>query len=250
MNIEFIITRYREYIDWIQFIPKHVNKIYIYNKGDNSNLFKSYIPDEDMVAKLEIIPLDNIGRIDHTLVYHILNHYTELPDLLVNLPGTVMMSERKGRYFTMIARRLNKIITNYKGFYAPRFFKVSNNYNYNINDYVPEGICNRNGNPLIKSTYVDFQDWKVSVVDSRPIKYVCMRGMFAVGRDNILHIDKALYERLLESLSVGDNIENGHFAERIWAHLFRQYSFDNFVLPVKELAASPQPEVKVEVLVK
>jgi hypothetical protein len=198
-----------------------------------------------MVAKLEILPLDNIGRIDHTLVYHILNHYSNLPDLLVNLPGTVMMSERKGRYFTMIARRLGKIITNYKGFYAPRFIKVGSKFNYNIDKYVPEGICNRNGNPLIKSTYADFQDWKVSLIDSRPIKYVCMRGMFAVGKENILHIDKAIYERLLESLSVGDNIENGHFAERIWAHLFRQYAFDNFVAPGKEQSNGSQQQVSV-----
>ena len=53
-----------------------------------------------------------------------------------------------------------------------------------------------------------------------------MRGMFAVCKENILHIKKEIYTNLLESLSVGDNIENGHFAERIWAHLFRQYSFD------------------------
>ena len=56
--------------------------------------------------------------------------------------------------------------------------------------------------------------------------YVSMRGMFVVNKENILHIPKQIYENLLKSLSVGDNIENGHFAERIWAHLFRQYSFD------------------------
>ena len=58
------------------------------------------------------------------------------------------------------------------------------------------------------------------------MRYVSMRGMFIVCKENILHIDKKIYTNLLESLSVGDNIENGHFAERIWAHLFRQYSFD------------------------
>jgi hypothetical protein len=132
--------------------------------------------------------LENIGRIDHTFTYHILKYYSSLPDLLVNLPGTVMMSERKGRYFTMITRRLNKIKSGYKGFYAPRFIKVGSKFNYNIDKYVPEGICNRNGNPLIKSTHIDFQDWKVSLIDSRPMKYVCMRGMFAVCKENILHL--------------------------------------------------------------
>jgi hypothetical protein len=59
------------------------------------------------------------------------------------------------------------------------------------------------------------------------MRYIAMRGMFAVCRENILHIDKQIYQNIIESLSVGDNIENGHFAERIWAHLFRQYSFDS-----------------------
>ena len=39
---------------------------------------------------------------------------------------------------------------------------------------------------------------------------------------NIQFINKEVYQNLLTSLSVGDNIENGHFTERIWAHLFTQ----------------------------
>ena len=49
-----------------------------------------------------------------------------------------------------------------------------------------------------------------------------MRGIFIVFRENIKHISKDVYDRLIVSLSVGDNIENGHFTERIWAHLFTQ----------------------------
>jgi hypothetical protein len=137
------------------------------------------------------------------------------------------MSEKNGKYFSAINRSLKNLDTYYKGFFAPRFKKVSSNFNYTISNYEPEGICNRNnGNFFVKSEFKDFQTWKDQVIDTRPIKYVCMRCMFAVNKNNILHINKEVYERLLKSLSVGDNIENGHFAERIWAHLFRQYSFD------------------------
>jgi hypothetical protein len=224
---DYIITRYKEYIDWIQYIPLNVNKIYIYNKGPDDDIFKNYIPDEEMLKKLVITKEKNIGRIDHTLVNHILLHWDCLPNILVNLPGTVLMSEKKGRYFSSINRSLKSLKTYYKGFYSPRFKKVVSNFNYNINNYEPEGICNRNnGNTFIKSEYLDFQAWKTAIIDSRPIKYVCIRCMFAVCKENIKYIDKEIYERLLQSLSVGDNIENGHFAERIWAHLFRQYSFD------------------------
>ena len=226
-TIDYIITRYKEYIDWVQYIPANVTKIYIYNKGPDDNIFKNYKLTEELSKKIIIIKLENKGRIDHTVVYHILNNWNNLPDTLVNLPGTILMSEKKGRYFTSINRSLQYLNKDYKGFYAPRFKKISSNFNYSIGNYEPEGICNRNnGSIFLKSEYTDFKTWKESIIDSRPIKYVCMRCMFAVHKNNILHIDKQIYERLLKSLSVGDNIENGHFAERIWAHLFKQYSFD------------------------
>jgi hypothetical protein len=172
------------------------------------------------------VTLPNIGRIDHTLVHHILEHWENLPEKIINLPGSVMMTQKKGFYLSSIMRKLPQLTTFYSGFYGPRFHKVGPKFNYNIDNYQAEGVCNRNDNPFIKSEYTDFQEWKKALIDDRPMRYVAMRGMFSVARENITHIDKKVYERLKESLSVGDNIENGHFAERIWAHLFRQYSFD------------------------
>ena len=221
-QIDYIITRFKEYIDWIKFIPVNVNKIYIYNKGPDDNLFKNYTPTEEINNKLVVIKMDNIGRIDHTVVYHILNHWGSLPDILVNLPGTVLMSEKKGKYFSAINRSLKNLDTYYKGFFAPRFKKVSSNFNYTISNYEPEGICNRNGNPFIKSEYRDFLEWKKALIDDNQVKHVALRGMFAISKENITFIDKKIYQNLLTSLSVGDNIENGHFAERIWGHLFTQ----------------------------
>ena len=241
MNTHVVITRYREYIDWIQYLPGVVDKIYIYNKGSNSNFFKNYTPDESISQKMVVIPMENVGRIDHTLAYHIIQNWDSLPNQLINLPGTIMMSEKKGRYFSMISKVINKgvINTTYRGFYAPRFRKVGNNFNYSIDEYVAEGVCNRNGNKLIKSEFKDFQEWKIAVTDSEPIYYIAMRGMFIVSKENIIHVNKQIYINLLLSLSVGDNIENGHFAERIWAHLFRQYSLKT----IKD--SKPQEEVPV-----
>jgi len=228
-QIDYVITRFREYIDWVQYIPENVTKIYIYNKGPDDNLFKSYVPSGDMCNKMIVIKEKNVGRTDHTLVYHILKHWDSLPDILVNLPGTVLMNEKKGKYFAAVNGSLKKLNSNYKGFFAPRFRKVSSSFNYSINNYEPESIPNRfgiNNVVFVKSEYPDFKHWKESVIDTRPINYISMRSTFAVSRNNILHINKEIYERILESLSVGDNTENAHFVERIWAHLFRQYSFD------------------------
>jgi hypothetical protein len=150
-----------------------------------------------------------------------------LPDTIVSLPASIMMCKKKGFYLNAIIKRLEVLKIKYSGFFGPRFMKVNPRFNYNIDTYQAEGICNRNNNPFIKSEYPNFQTWKKALIDERPIQYLAMRGMFAVCKENILHIKKEIYTNLLKSLSVGDNIENGHFAERIWAHLFRQYSFDS-----------------------
>jgi hypothetical protein len=135
------------------------------------------------------------------------------------------MCQRKGYYLSCITKRIDNIQSKYAGFYAPRFIKVSPRFDYSIDNYQAEGLCNKNNNKFIKSEYNNFQEWKNAIIDNKPMRYVAMRGMFAVCKENILHIDKEIYKNLLKSLSVGDNIENGHFAERVWAHLFKQYNF-------------------------
>ena len=219
-KIDCVITRYNEHIDWIEYINPMVDNFYIYNKGPNNDVFKNLIPDYSIQKKITNIHLDNIGRIDHTIAYHILENWESLSDITIFLPASILMCQRKGGYLNGIRRNIVKLKEKYNGFYSPRFHKVDIDYNYSIDDYRAEGACNRNNNKFIKSEYPDFVQWKSAIIDQRPIKYLAMRGMFAVCKENIQNVDKKIYERLLESLSVGDNIENGHFAERIWAHLF------------------------------
>jgi len=218
-----LITRYNEKIDWINYIIDFVDQIIIYNKGTNDAIFKDYTPPSKVVIK----NLPNIGRIDHSIVYYILENWENLPETLISLPASILMCAKKGHYLNAMRKRFDITEERYHGFYSPRFHKVNPDvYNYTIDNYQAEGYCNRNFNPFIKSEYTDFRTWKETIIDQRPIRYIGMRGMFIVCKNNIHHIDKQIYENLMKSLSVGDNIENGHFAERIWAHLFRQYSFD------------------------
>lgn len=221
-----IVTRYNEKIDWISYIIDSVDQIIVYNKGSNNDLFRDYKPPANVIIKT----LPNIGRIDHTLAYYILENWDNLPDTLISLPGSILMCSKKGHYLNSIRKRVDIVKERYNGYFAPRFHRVNPNvYNYTIDDYQAEGYCNKNNNPFIKSEYADFIAWKNALIDDRPIRYIGLRGMFIVSRENIVHIKRSIYENILTSLSVGDNIENGHFVERIWAHLFRQYSFDSKV---------------------
>ena len=66
---------------------------------------------------------------------------------------------------------------------------------------------------------VSFKEWLTKMDISLPkISRVCYGGNFAVKTANILKI-KQNSARLLESLSRGDNIVEGHYAERSWAGL-------------------------------
>jgi hypothetical protein len=228
MGVECVISRYNETIDWIKYLPyESINAITVYNKGLNDNYFRSECPDV-CHDKIQYHRLPNIGRMDHTIVYHILENWDTLEEITVFLPASILMNEKKGLYLSLISKNIANI-HGYKGFYSPRFQKVWRSFNYSINDYQSEGQCNRNNNPFIKSEYPDFKAWKRTLVDDRPIRYVAFRGMFIVAKENIKYIDKSVYTRILNSVSVGDNIENGHFAERIWAHLFRQLPTDQIV---------------------
>ena len=240
-TFECVITRYNEHLNWIVSLPDTITKIYIYNKGTNENYFKNYTITPQLKSKITFINIENVGRIDHTIVYHILNNWENLPDNLIFLPGSAVMCSKKGLYLSMLKKNLQKIKTKYHGFYAPRCFKVIDSFDYSINNYEPLGKCNRNKNKFIKSEYPSLKAWKSAIIDDVPLEYIQFRGMFMVSRENILYIKKNIYDNLLKSLSVGDNIENGHYAERIWAHLFKQRP-KNYTEPIEP----PKTVVPVE----
>jgi len=174
-----------------------------------------------LFSKLIFIKLPNIGRNDHTIAFHILNNWGCLPENLVFLPGSAVMCRRKGHYLFKLIRNLPRV-KHFGGFYASRYFKTTPDFDFKRDSFTESGKCNRNGNKFINSEYSSFQSWKRALIDDNPMQYVQYRGMFAVSKENILSVDKQVYENILSSLSIGDNIENGHYAERIWAHLFKR----------------------------
>ena len=53
----------------------------------------------------------------------------------------------------------------------------------------------------------------------KPLTPVCYGGIFAVKRSQIAQVPRQIWRNMERSLSRGDNIEEGHFAERTWAGL-------------------------------
>lgn len=226
MKVDFIITRYNEFINWIEYLPESLNNIYVYNKGYNTFLTKGQNVKNS--EKIILMTLDNVGKSDHTIAHHIITHWNELPDVCVFLPGSIMMNPEKGKYLGNIVKNIESIETRHKGFYSPRFKKVSTKYNFSKKEFNEKINRNVNNTEFIPSEWATFKDFKKALIDDRPIHYIAFRGMFIVCKENIKHISPEIYYNILKSTSVGENSENQMYVERIWAHLFRQYSFDNY----------------------
>jgi len=76
-----------------------------------------------------------------------------------------------------------------------------------------------NNSTGFKSPHKNLGDWLESLDIQLPSPFtpVCYGGIFAAKVSKIRSIPKEKFEAIAKSLSRGDNIEEGHFAERTWA---------------------------------
>ena len=75
--IEIVIARYNEDLLWTLETPFNEFKYTVYNKGDNDTFEKTNVT--------KIINLPNVGRCDHTFLYHITENYNNLSNILTQL---------------------------------------------------------------------------------------------------------------------------------------------------------------------
>lgn len=226
-NVHVIVSRYNEYIDFIKELLDIVDVIIVYNKGFNDRLFKEYVPTPLELKKIKVIKLENVGRINHSIVHHILTNWEFLvlnPDIyLVSIPGSIKMTPYKGMYLKKLKKQIKL-----KGcsFYSPRSVLIQPDYNYISNGNHQSNIyCNVSNSPFIKSEWSTFRDWKNNIIDpvlpiQKELSIICLRSMFMVKNELITNAGKKVYQQINESINHGDNLENCQYVERIWAHLF------------------------------
>ena len=95
---ELVVARYNERLEWLKDVDEkaqedqgykllsEVNKITIYNKGDNEDFFRP--------TGSRVVQLTNCGREGHSYLYHIVQHYDDLCDVTIFLPGSSLETKR------------------------------------------------------------------------------------------------------------------------------------------------------------
>jgi hypothetical protein len=221
-DIEIVVSRYSENLSWLDQKPFNQYPVIVYNKGINNKFLKT-----DKIIK--VVNVKNVGRCDHTYLYHIIKNYDNLANVTVFLPGSVNLDYKKSK----ASRLLGKVAKhNSTVFFSDRYAKLSDLYPFTLDTYQSRDKSNLTTNMeniLEKSSIRPFGKWFETRFPNYKQDHIYCNfyGIFAVSRENILQHPKSYYQELIKELSNTSNPEVGHYYERAWYAVFYPYTNKN-----------------------
>ena len=192
-NIEIVVARYQENIDWLS---EYYPFVTIYNKGDSD------FPEQKK--------LDNVGRESHTYLTHIIDNWDNLADKTFFCQGNVSD---------------HPVFPTFKYLFNKEDLKINLDC-HNSTCYQFWGhIINGHLLGLDHSPYT-FGQWWIQYV-KKPIPHPSLfqwasGANFSVSRDLIKQNSLEYYQHLRNSLRNCPNPEEGHYFERSWFYIFDQ----------------------------
>jgi hypothetical protein len=204
-----VIARYNEKLKWLSDKPFSNHNVLVYNKGVN----------EDFYPVKHVVRLDNVGREGHSYLYHIVNHYDDLTDIIIFLPGSVNMSHKIEKSKMM----LQKIEETKKAVFPAFSVNKSELYDFKLDEYMassPENNSINNESTLELARIRPFGQWFQSKFGDYDLTRLSYGGVLSVSKKDVLQHPKSFYEKLLEELSHSSNPEVGHYVERSWQAIF------------------------------
>jgi len=213
-SVDLVISAYKEDLEWLNHIPATFGQVYIYNKGPG------------MISGVDIpyteIKLKNIGRCDHTYLYHVIHNYNNLADVTIFATGSTYALTHKRNKFRFT---LNKTLeTRNTVFYADRLENVKKDlYKFQLNNWEATGIRNKgseNSNILLHANTRPFGKWYDEHFPNIDIHAVTFGGVFSVSKEHIHNRNIDSYTRLINEFPFHPNPEVGHYFERAWLAIF------------------------------
>jgi hypothetical protein len=215
-NVEIVVSRYNEDLSWINEYPFNQFEYIVYNKGDNDNFEKNNVK--------KVINLDNVGRCDHTYLYHIINNYNDLSNIVVFFTGSI----KNNLYKKNIALKiLNNIISsNYKNaYFIGNYHKnLKENYkNFTLDIYAcsdKDNLEKNSENILDKCKIRPYGLWYNYFFGNTIAHWSILGGIFSIDKRDIIQHPVKRYKHLLFTVDKHSNPEAGHYIERSWCVIF------------------------------
>jgi hypothetical protein len=214
-GVKIIVSRYNENLNWLEEEPFRDFNFIIYNKGENDDFNKTNVVD--------IIRLPNIGKCDHTYLYHIINNFDNLDDILIFLPGSLNISSKKSKAIEMLERiKINNFQNAvFIGDYSRSILKEF--YDFTLSSWCSSSSDNyekNNSCSVFPANIQPFGRWYLHNFGNIPVNYYTFQGIFSVHKNDILQHSKYRYEKLLQQLEIDAHPEAGHYVERSWGAIF------------------------------
>lgn len=224
-NIEIVISRYNENLEWLNEYPFNEFTYTVYNKGVNSDFEKNRVN--------KIITLPNVGRCDHTYLYHIVKNYNNLANITVFFPGSIHLPNKKGKAINILERIKNNKYQSaiFVGEYTVNLKEKF--YNFKLDHWSPSDTDNAKlctNNNLYPCLVRPFGKWYQLHFGNLIVNHYSINSLFSIDKRDILKHPKSRYTFLLKQLGVHDNPEVGHYIERSWSAIFYPFKFTKVYL--------------------
>ena len=204
-----------EDLEWLKEEPFSKYPVLIYNKGNNNDFYHPEIKFQT------IIPLKNVGRCDHTYLYHVIKNYDHLNKITVFLPGSVDLQHKIDKSKRMIQEIEDKKSAVFISNFMENVSKEL--YDFQLDSWNathPNNVSLTKNDELELSSIRPFGKWFEEKFGNIQIQHVTYGGIFSIDKEDILQHSKSYYENLIQELDKTPNPEVGHYFERAWEAVF------------------------------
>lgn len=216
---KIIISRFKENIEYVDYYFPNEN-VLIYNKGDD-------------IENKNILKLKNVGKCDHTYLYHIIENYNNLDDINVFLPASFMYINIKKDLTEKLFEYIN-MTNNEKSCFVGKYNHniIKENYEFTLLSY--ETFFSENKNEKINnetelSEIRPYGKWLEHIFERKEINgdFINYFGIIAITKEDILKYPLEFYKKLFSYVQTS-NPEAGHFIERSYS-LFFPHEKEQFI---------------------
>lgn len=224
-NIEIIVARFNEDLIWTCEFPFNRFQYIVYNKGNNDNFYKINVK--------RIINIKNVGKNDHTYLYHIIENYDNLSNITIFFPGSLNLNYKKTKAIIILNNIIKSNMSSayFVGDYHPNIKEAFNNFkldNWKTSD--KQNFSLNNESVLQKSKIRPYGNWYTHFFGNTIAQWTTMCGIFSIDKRDIIQHPIDRYKALLETVNTHSNPEAGHYIERSWGVIFYPLTYTNKVL--------------------
>ena len=208
---DLVISRYNENLEWLTRIDlSKFNRVIVYNKG----------PFEISVKGVTIVVLPNVGRCDHTYLYHLVHHYDDLADVTIFLPASCDMDNK----WDQTEKTISMASTTQRSAFCCSLSAIPRDvFDFSLDNWKASNVENASYNPeeeLLHCPERPFGQWYMKNFGDLTVDAIVYLGIFAVSKAHAHHRSRDFYESIAKYVDHSSNPEAGHFIERSWLALF------------------------------